>query len=526
LKVTTKVATGAFILIALLFLLLVRNLALVRDLTRDHEALFEVRFSAVVTSLELIKLIEQTEERTLKFIVTRDPAYAAHLERISDEVERAIDRQRAARLSGRELELLDEISREFAEHEGLFEPRVADLPTATSEEREELRSEVVARLDALRVLASDLLDEIQLETAEQVALARQQAMESERISWLLAVLSIVWALIFVLVVVHALNRPLGQLIEATRRVAEGRFSKVSMSGRDELASLSRAFDEMVERLDEIEQMKSHFLSRVSHELKTPLAAMQETNQLLFEELAGPLTPKQKRLLELNLDAGRRLSSMLTRLLDLSRLEAGAVHYAVCEQNLNDLVAASFQEFEGKMRDKSLEGVLSLSTEALPIEADRDWLMQVFENLLENAIKFSTQGSKLTMASAKACFSSQELAALPERAKRCLASGPHALVRVIDEGSGIPPQAIERVFERFFQLQGQRKVAGGVGLGLAICQDIVAAHSGAIYATSPGVGLGSTFHVLLPLRREDDEEGEDDEVNETVLANAEQPPKTA
>ena len=298
--------------------------------------------------------------------------------------------------------------------------------------------------------------------------------------------------------VSKLSPPLGQLIEATRRVAEGRFAKVSMSGRDELATLSRAFDEMIDRLDEIEQMKSQFLSRVSHELKTPLAAMQETNQLLYEELAGPLTDKQRRLLHLNLDAGRRLSSMLTRLLDLSRLEAGAVRYAVQELNLNDLIAASFQEFEGQMRDKSLLPALVLSPEPLPIEGDRDWLMQIFENLLENAVKFSTRGKRLTMTSRLADFSAADIAALPCRARACLSKSPCAHVQVTDEGAGIPPQALEQVFERFFQVQGQRKVAGGVGLGLAICQDIVAAHGGAIYATSPGQGQGSTFHVLLPL----------------------------
>lgn len=497
-KVTTKVATGAFILIALLFLLLVRNLELVRDLTRDHQALFEVRFSAVVSALELIKLIEQVEERTLKFTVTRDPAYAAHLEKLSADLSSVLDQLKSSGLVEGERALLNALSQGFDEHEQLFDPRIGDLPTATPEEREALRDEVIARLAALRKIAAQLLAELQDNTADEVALARARAIESERASWWLAAISICWALLFVLIIVRAVNRPLGQLIEATRRVAEGRFAKVSMTGRDELATLSRAFDEMIERLDEIEQMKSHFLSRVSHELKTPLAAMQETNQLLYEELAGPLTDKQRRLLQLNLDAGRRLSSMLTRLLDLSRLEAGAVRYDVHQHNLNDLLATSFQEFEGQMRDKSLGAVLDLSPGALSIEGDRDWLMQVFENLLENAVKFSSVGRRISMTSAVADLTLTEIAALPARASACLAKAPCAHVQVIDEGAGIPPQALEQVFERFFQVEGQRKVAGGVGLGLAICQDIVAAHGGVIYATSPGPGLGSTFHVLLPL----------------------------
>lgn len=504
-KVTTKVAGGAFILIALLFLLLVRNLLLVRDLTQDHQALFEVRFSAVVASLELIQLVDQVEERTLKFIVTRDKAYAVHLERLTGELEQAIRTQQRAGLHGRELALLNELSQGFREHQELFTPRFQDISQASVLEREQLRSEVVARLTRLRELSSELLSEIQNNTAHEVALARHRAMESENISWGLAILSTIWALLFVLVVVRSLNRPLMQLTEATRRVAEGRFSKVSMSGKDELAALSRAFDEMIERLDEIEQMKSHFLSRVSHELKTPLAAMQETNQLLVEELAGPLTDKQRRLIHLNLDAGRRLSSMLTRLLDLSRLEAGTVHYDVRRVDLNELLTTAFQEFEGQRRDKTLLGVLELDEEPLTIEADSDWLMQVFENLQENAIKFSPEGRRLTLAAHReTAAAAQAPGPLPQRAVDVLRKGPCAHVRVIDEGAGIPEGSLERIFERFFQLEGQRKVAGGVGLGLAICFDIVTAHGGAVWAASEGTGKGSTFHVLLPLAPPEDD----------------------
>ena len=112
-KVTTKVAAGALILIALLFLLLMRNLELVRDLTRDHQALFEDRFSAVVAALELIELIEQVEERALKFIVTRDSAYADHLARLSAELAGQLEALNGADLVQEERALLDRLSADF-----------------------------------------------------------------------------------------------------------------------------------------------------------------------------------------------------------------------------------------------------------------------------------------------------------------------------------------------------------------------------------------------------------------------------
>src|SRR5439155_19008943 len=92
-------------------------------------------------------------------------------------------------------------------------------------------------------------------------------------------------------------------------------------GSDELSELAREFNAMTERLGELDRMKQAFVSKASHDLKTPLSSMQETNGVLLDEVPGPLTPKQRKLLEINQDSARRLSGMLNKLLDLSRLES-------------------------------------------------------------------------------------------------------------------------------------------------------------------------------------------------------------
>src|SRR5581483_8382228 len=103
----------------------------------------------------------------------------------------------------------------------------------------------------------------------------------------------------------------------------GRFNyRLDASGDDEFAQVARDFNSMTVRLDELDRMKRDFVSKVSHDLKTPLSSMQETISVLLDEVAGPVSPKQRHLLELNLESGKRLAAMLTKLLDLSRLEGG------------------------------------------------------------------------------------------------------------------------------------------------------------------------------------------------------------
>src|SRR5690606_13042284 len=121
-------------------------------------------------------------------------------------------------------------------------------------------------------------------------------------------------------------------------VARGRFGYRLAAGRDdEFAQVARDFNTMTVRLDELDRMKRDFVSKVSHDLKTPLASMQETIDVMLDEVAGPLSPKQRRLLELNYQSGERLYAMLGKLLDLSRLEAGVFEPTIERVDLRELI---------------------------------------------------------------------------------------------------------------------------------------------------------------------------------------------
>src|SRR5438105_7741141 len=144
-------------------------------------------------------------------------------------------------------------------------------------------------------------------------------------------------------------------------------------------ALTRENRRMLVRMKEVDQMKKNFISHVSHELKAPLASMQETTHLLLERIPGPLTEKQTRLLDLNLQSGKRLAQMIGNILDLSRLEAGIVEYDKQPSDIADLMHNVVLEFSSHAREKSLRILTDIQRDPLIVECDPNRMVQLFRN---------------------------------------------------------------------------------------------------------------------------------------------------
>ena len=156
---------------------------------------------------------------------------------------------------------------------------------------------------------------------------------------------------------RSISNPLANLTEGTRAIAEGKFYyRLDTSRNDEFSQLARDFNTMTRRLNDLDELKKDFVSHVSHELKAPLASMRETLQLLLEQIPGPLTDKQKRMLELNLQSEHRLTAMISNLLDLSRIEAGVMEYEIKSQDVIPLVQNAIAEIEGQAGEKQIQMV--------------------------------------------------------------------------------------------------------------------------------------------------------------------------
>ena len=230
------------------------------------------------------------------------------------------------------------------------------------------------------------------------------------------------------------------------------------------------------KLKELDRLKSEFVSMASHELKTPLTSIKLSMDVL-RSLSGSEKDIRTRdelfgIVDRNIE---RQSRLVTDLLDISRIETGTLKFNLEPVDLYDIIRESVKS----MRDIAEEKGISVHTdpdgETLAITGDRDRLVQVFVNLIGNALKFTEKGEIRIQA--------QMMAGHPE-------------IRVSDTGIGIPPEELDRIFDKFHQVDsGLTREAGGTGLGLAICRGIIEGHGGSIRAESE-VGHGSAFVIVL------------------------------
>ena len=246
---------------------------------------------------------------------------------------------------------------------------------------------------------------------------------------------------------------------------------------EELARTARALSEANEKLQALSVQKDAFLSQISHELRTPMTSIRAFSEILME--GGLEGPDQARYAEIIHDETIRLTRLLDDLLDLSVLENGRVQLNVQVANLHDLIDRALQAASQTRAERRFLIHRDLPSEHMPIFTDTDRLVQVFINLISNARKYCD-------------------AARPELTIRVRRRGGQVEVDFLDNGSGIPAASQSLVFEKFARLTDTTR-AGGAGLGLAICREIMANLGGTITYV-PGQG-GAAFRVALPARRQ-------------------------
>jgi PAS domain S-box-containing protein len=230
-------------------------------------------------------------------------------------------------------------------------------------------------------------------------------------------------------------------------------------------------------LRELDRMKSEFIATVSHELRTPLQSIMGFTKLMVQDKApDPIT--QTRFLNTIEKQSERLAELISDLLDVSRLELGKFVLKRQRLSLRDTIRSAIYELGNLIKEKAILIVDNIP-EGLPeVEADESRIKEVMLNLVGNAIKFSGEGGKITV---NAQVTHNEI-----------------LVQIIDQGIGIPAEALPNLFQRFYQIDGSNtRIRGGLGLGLYITKQIVEAHGGQIWVESK-LNQGSTFSFTLPL----------------------------
>jgi signal transduction histidine kinase len=243
--------------------------------------------------------------------------------------------------------------------------------------------------------------------------------------------------------------------------------------------LATAHDEL-QRLD---RFKSRFFANITHELKTPLAMVLSPIELMVAGELGHLTEPQRATLRSVHNNGARLLKLIGDLLDLSRLEESRLRLRVADHDLVAYLRQLVAQVEPLTTRKNIEVAFTADVERATAWCDLDRMERVFVNLLSNAAKFTPLGGRITV----------HVTATDAAVTAC----------VSDNGPGFPEDMAERVFERFFQVDGgathNRQNAGGTGIGLALARELVELHGGRIWAES-ATGRGARFYVELPRDR--------------------------
>ncbi|WP_254174798.1 PAS domain-containing sensor histidine kinase [Planktothrix pseudagardhii] len=236
----------------------------------------------------------------------------------------------------------------------------------------------------------------------------------------------------------------------------------------------------------IERMKDEFISVVSHELRTPLTSIHGGLNLLSTGLVKPNTERGQHVMKIAAESAERLVRLVNDILELERLESGKICLSKQEVNATDLLLRATEQMQVMANRAGIN--LQACSQNLEFYADPDRILQVLTNLLSNAIKFSESGDTVWLS-------------VQEELGENSADNRTILFKIQDQGRGIPPDKIERIFERFHQVDASdSRKKGGTGLGLAICRSIVEQHGGRIWVNSQ-LDEGSCFYFTLPIERQ-------------------------
>lgn len=283
--------------------------------------------------------------------------------------------------------------------------------------------------------------------------------------------------IFVALIINSLTiktviKPIKAVSDAMQQVTRGNFDiQLEVVGNDEISVLQRNFNTMTDGLKQNEEMSKNFASIVSHEYKTPIAAITGYAQLLYN--GGLEEEEEKQYIKTILEQSKRLSNLSVNMLQLARLDSNTVGMSKEMFSLDEQIRNVIVNMENLWEQKNIE--MDINLDKAQVYCNSQMLYHVWENLLSNAIKFTPENGKITVT--------------------CQVSDNYAVVKVADTGCGISPENIPHIFERFYKSDSEVN-ADGNGLGLAITQKIIQLSGGKVSVESEA-GKGSLFTVTLP-----------------------------
>ena len=439
------------------------NLLVTRELTEAHRSLVVSGIPAVRLEVGLLEHVAALRRMEGRYAILKDPAFLGIFRDRLHAAAGDLDRLEGLLTTPVERDLLKETRTCLDEYRQLVEQRT--LPAGHPHPAMELE---------------DLLDRLYVASVAEVQ-RRQGALETiaER-TRVLGIAALGAAVLIGLAlgsfVVLRVARPLHKLRTATQAVAAREFSEpLTVAGPSDIRDLTGAFNSMAARLGEIDRLKDEFFTGISHDLRTPLAAIHWSADLLHTGSLGPLTPKQMRLAETIQSSSRRLLALVGQIVELGKLRAGRLRLDLRPTDLRGVIDQAVDEVRPLAEPAQLQIDVVVPADLPPITADAGRVQQIMVNLLGNAVRFTPPGGRITVVAGM--------------------EHSEATVRVADTGVGIPSDLVANVFDPYEQAHRGR---GGSGIGLMVVRSLVEAHGGRVWVESEE-GRGSCFTFTLPVR---------------------------
>jgi signal transduction histidine kinase len=479
-------SVGLASFVACLFLVLVVT---VSDLS--HATSNEARAKDFVTDLVVLQsLVVDLDAGARGYAVTHDRTFLTRYRNARSQVPETLDRfvreagddasrQAARQLAGTISRYTEEFLRPLMEI-ARENPQAAASQLAVAENKR--------RTEAIQTRLDEFLKLERVRASATAQSAEDEAKRAIALGLGGIVVSVLMILLFGMYLTRAIARPVQQVALEANRIARGELvvdldergpGEIGMLKRSFLAMAAdlgerrRALEEQNQRLRESERLKSELVSIVSHEIRTPLASILGFTSVLLQRDVSD--EDRRRFLEIIGTEARRLTALLDEFLDVQRLEGGPLELALSDVDVSALVRTQVALYSAESDKHWLE--LHLPDEPLMVQGDAARLAQVFSNLISNAIKYSPEGGPVEVSGEQ--------------------DDGIVRIRVRDEGFGIPPEARDRIFTKFYRGAAAARGIAGSGLGLALARSVVEAHGGSIDFESR-VGEGTVFSVELPM----------------------------
>jgi len=335
------------------------------------------------------------------------------------------------------------------------------------------------RSESLRILYKSLdhlINSNQVSIENAMSRMKTTTSRSAKVALLLIVLTLLTAVSAAFIITRTITKPIDDLIRGTEQIARGKYEPVRVSSNDEIALLVDAVNDMSVKIKNINELRTHMMQQISHELQSPLQVILSAHDILKDQCSAMMDAEQLQMLDTIRRGINKLTIFSKQYLDLAKIDSGMMKYHMEWTDLSQIVAPLVDDAKLIARNKKI--TVELVTRAAPkVMVDAKKISIVVSNLLSNAIKYTRNDGTVRVKVGPCTLGAQ--------------------VEIQDSGIGITPEELPKVFTRFYQASNISRIkSGGIGVGLALVKAFTEGHGGKIYAESV-VDSGSTFTVELP-----------------------------